>query len=194
MRIPIPLPVAELIPPVDLFVYNSDLHGQTHVGRVMIHAFRLLQATGADDEARRLWAAVYLHDIARTHDDRCYVHGERAVKRLDSLPDVQALFARGGVTPEDYPAIATAVYHHCLPEELPEEHPHRRLTALLKDADGLDRVRLGDLNPATLRYQVSVTMVPFAQDLYEQTDGVLTPGRKYFARLCAVARALEGSY
>ena len=191
MKIPIPLPVADLIPPVDLFVHNSDLHGQAHVGRVMVHAFRLLQATGAEHQAPRLWAAVYLHDIARTHDGRCYLHGERAVKRLASLPHVKELFARGGVKPDDYAAIETAVAQHCRPEELPEEHPHHRLTALLKDADGLDRVRLGDLNPAKLRYQVSVTMVPFAQDLYEMTEGVLRPGKNYFARLWEVARRIE---
>lgn len=191
MKIPIALPVADLVPPVDLFVHNSELHGQTHVGRVMVHAFRLLQATGAERDAPRLWAAVYLHDIARTHDGRCYLHGERAVKRLESLPHVKALFARGGVTPGDYPAIEAAVFHHCLPDELADDHPHHRLTALLKDADGLDRVRLGDLNPEKLRHQVSVTMVPYAQELFEQTDGVLRPGTNYFARLWDVAKRLE---
>jgi hypothetical protein len=38
--------------------------------RVMVHAFCLLEATGWSEEAPRLWAAVYLHDIARTHDER----------------------------------------------------------------------------------------------------------------------------
>ncbi len=191
MKIPIPLPVSELIPPADLFIHNSELHGQAHVGRVMVHAFRLLQATGSEAHAAPLWAAVYLHDLARTHDGRCYVHGERAVKRLETMPELKALFARGGVKPDDYPAIETAVSQHSVPDELPATHPHYRLTALLKDADALDRVRLGDLNPEKLRHQVSVTMVPFAQDLFAETEGVLGPGKNYFARLCDVAKRLE---
>jgi hypothetical protein len=145
MTVPIPLPLARLVPAVELFAHPSTLHGQAHVSRVMVHAFRLLEATGWPEEAPRLWAAVYLHDIARTHDGRCYRHGGDAMKRLETLPQVRELFAQGGVHDGDYALIRTAVVHHSLPNELDRNHPHWRLTSLLKDADGLDRVRLGDL-------------------------------------------------
>lgn len=45
------------------------------------------------------------------------------------------------------------------PQEVSREHPHWPLIALLKDADGLDRVRLGDLDPRYLRYPESRGMV-----------------------------------
>ena len=35
-----------LVPTPDLFVHPSRIHGQRHVARVMIHAFRLIEATG----------------------------------------------------------------------------------------------------------------------------------------------------
>jgi hypothetical protein len=35
----------------------------------MVHAFRLIAATGFVEDTAQLWAAVYLHDIARRHDD-----------------------------------------------------------------------------------------------------------------------------
>ena len=63
----IPVADAELVPPPELFRHPSTLHGQAHVGRVLVHAFRLVAATGLVEETPRLWAAVYLHDIARTH-------------------------------------------------------------------------------------------------------------------------------
>lgn len=153
----------------------------------MVHAFRLIDATGAHGQARSLWAAVYLHDIARTHDGRCYVHGENAVRRLPTLPEVRVLFTRGGVGETDLAAIETAVIHHCKPRELDRSHPHYSLTALLKDADGLDRVRLGDLNPGYLRHPVARTMVDFARQLFDETDDALEPGETYFEALWPIA-------
>jgi hypothetical protein len=170
-----------------MFIHKSAIHGQAHVARTLVHAFRLIDATGHADEAPRLWAAVYLHDLSRTHDGRCYRHGTHAAQRLATLADVQALFIRGGVTREDFPAIETAVVHHCLPTELDPRHPHHRLTTLLKDADALDRVRLGDLNPHLLRHDKAREMIPFAQTLFEETDGVLLPGADYFPTLWKIA-------
>jgi len=39
----------------------------------------------------------------------------------------------------------------------------------LKDADGLDRVRINDLNPAMLRLPVSRQLVPVAEKLYMES-------------------------
>ena len=132
----VPLTDEDMVPPPGLFVHPSYLHGQAHVARVMVHALRLIDATGAASEAPRLWAAVYLHDIARRHDGGCRRHGADAWARLASLPDVQARFLRAGVRSEDHPAIEAAR-----------------------------------------------TMVPFAQRIYDETNGVLKPGLGYFGRL-----------
>ena len=170
-------------PAPSLFTHRSTLHGQSHVSRVLVHAFQLIQATGWIEEAPRLWAAVYLHDLARTHDGVCYRHGGDAMKKFESLPDVRELFARGGVKDEDYPLIHTAVVQHSLPKELESGHPHWRLTSLLKDADALDRVRLSDLDPKYLRNKEALRMVPFAQALFDTTDGVVPTGDAHFDAL-----------
>ena len=180
---PIALPLASLVPPPELFTHASTLHGQAHVSRVMVHAFRLIAATGWAEEASRLWAAVYLHDIARTHDGLCHRHGSDAMTRFETLSEVRDLFAQGGVAESDYPAIRTAVVHHCLPRELMRTHPHWRLTSLLKDADGLDRVRLGDLDPRYLRNREAHDMVAFAASLFTETDGTIPVGHGHFAAL-----------
>jgi hypothetical protein len=189
MRPPIALPLRDLVPPPSLFLRPSELHGQPHVARVMVHAFRLIDATGAHDLSPALWAAVYLHDIARMHDGLCLRHGADAWSRLAGLPDVRELFAKGGVKEEDYPAIRTAVTEHCR-SEVRLDHPHRELAALLKDADGLDRVRLADLDVKYLRHPEAVRMADFAERLYDETNGKHLPGDDYFEWLWPEAERL----
>lgn len=172
----------EMLPAPELFLHASTLHGLAHVGRVMVHALRLVQATGFIEEAPRLWAAVYLHDIARRHDGVARRHGAKAWARLAELPNVRALFERGGVREEDLPAIQVAVTRHSHGEARSGE-VHQRLTELLKDADGLDRVRLWDLDPRYLRMAEARTMVPFAERLYRETDGRCPPSSGHFACL-----------
>jgi hypothetical protein len=181
----------EIVPMPELFWHRSTLHGQAHVARVLVHAFRLIAAIGCVEETPRLWAAVYLHDIARRHDGRSRGHGADGWARLADLPEVQALFARGGVRPGDYQAIEVAVTRHSKDEPMPDEE-HWRLTALLKDADGLDRVRLCDLDPKMLRHDEARLMVPFAEKLFEQTDRALVVGPDCFTRLWAEAQRIEG--
>jgi hypothetical protein len=183
LTVPIPLPLVSLVPAPELFTHASTLHGQAHVSRVMVHAFRLLEATSWPQEAPRLWAAVYLHDIARTHDGRCFRHGGDAMKKFETLPQLRELFAQGGVQDRDYAAIHTAVVHHSLPKELDHDHPHWQLTSLLKDADGLDRVRLGDLDPRYLRHPEAREMIAFAEALFAETDGIVPIGEAHFAAL-----------
>ena len=189
VRALIPLPDQDMVPQPELFLHRSYLHGQAHVARVLVHALRLIEATNAEEEAPRLWAAVYLHDIARRHDGGCKRHGADAWARLVSLPDTQALLVRGGVRPEDHAAIEAAVTRHCNGEPSRGE-PHYRLMALLKDADGLDRVRLGDLRPEWLRHDEARTMVDFAQRLFNETYRQLETGPDYFGRLWSEVRRI----
>jgi len=176
------VPDGERVPLPSLFLHRSHLHGQAHVARVVVHGLRLVQATDCPEEAPRLWAAAYLHDIARRHDGGCRRHGRDAWERLAELPDVRDRFQRGGVRPEDLPAIQYAVTVHCIGEPEPTS-PHYRLAALLKDADGLDRVRLGDLDPRFLRNEAARSMVDFAGRLFEETNDQLEIGTAYFGRL-----------
>jgi hypothetical protein len=53
----------------------------------------------------------------------------------------------------------------------------------LKDADGLDRVRLGDLDARYLRNPEAREMVGFAEALFEETDGIVPAGPGHFAAL-----------
>ena len=156
----------------------------------MVHAFRLIAATGWSKHAPRLWAAVYLHDLARTHDGVCHRHGADAMMKFETLPHVRELFRRGGVTDDDYAAIRVAVVHHSVPKELERGHPHWQLTSLLKDADALDRVRISDLDPGYLRNPEARAMVDFAERLFVATDRIIPTGDDHFEQLWPAALQL----
>ncbi len=182
----------EIIPPASLFWNATAVHGPAHVARVMVHAFRLIAATGLSDEGPRLWAAVYLHDLARLNDEADPNHGEAAWRRLADRPDVRALFTRGGVRDEDYPAIRSAVVAHCTDDELVHVPiPHLQLARLLKDVDALDRVRLGEFDRRYLHYHEALEASEFAKALYSATKGI-APEDVTFRRVWDAAMEIRG--
>jgi hypothetical protein len=182
-----------LIPHPSDFAHPSKIHGQAHVGRVMIHAFRLIEATGMTEEASRLWGAVYLHELARTHDGFDEVHGMHAVMRVNESTDLQERLIARGVQSDD-PSMLLAVMMHCLPDDHSAfgGKPVWPLLALLKDADGLDRVRFGDLDPSYFRFEATKGMVKFAEDLYSQSHRRVKEGPNFFTDLMKVAERILG--
>ena len=185
------LPPDRIVPLPDVFWHASELHGQAHVTRVMIHAIRLVEATGQQEHGARLWAAVFLHDIARTHDGICHRHGSDAARRLRTEQPLQQRLAEAGLIEADYPAIEAAVTAHSAPKEVRREHEHWPLIALLKDADALDRVRIDDLDSSYLRHPEARRMVSFAQALFDRTDGVVPTGIIHFQEVWKLARELS---
>jgi hypothetical protein len=157
----------------------------------MIHAFRLIEATGHRDDAARLWGAVYLHDLARTHDGFCEVHGRDAVLRVNESTDLQDRLASHGVASDD-PAMLLAVMMHCLPDDHAAlAKPMWPVLSMLKDATGLDRVRTGDLERSYLRSEAAKGMVEFAQALYSQTRRI-KEGPNHFTEVLKVAEKILG--
>jgi hypothetical protein len=183
--------VNSLIPHPTDFAHASRTHGQAHVARVMVHAFRLIEATGHRDDASRLWGAVYLHDLARTHDGFCEVHGRDAVLRVNESTDLQDRLASHGVASDD-PAMLLAVMMHCLPDDHAAlAKPMWPVLQMLKDATGLDRVRTGDLERSYLRSEAAKGMVEFAQALYSQTRRI-KEGPNHFTEILKVAEKILG--
>jgi uncharacterized protein len=169
------------VPPA-WFRRSSRLHGPAHTQRVHVHAQRLLGALGWDErDARLVLSAALWHDIGRETDGIEPRHGERSVRRADELGLTAAL------EPAEAAVVRFAIRRHSLPdrgaaapaEQLaadPDEarrlaEPERALRVLwlLKDADALDRIRLGwgeCADPRQMRHPESVTMIPFAAELF----------------------------
>lgn len=154
---------------------SRTIHGVGHTTRVWIHAMALAQVLGFEQSQREAlhYAAIW-HDIGRTHDGADYYHGAKSAGRVvglalhtevDELVREVALFA---------------VTHHCGSEE----HAERAVARLvdpgaswdvfraLKDADALDRVRLGpgDLDPMQLRFPASHERIDIARELLRESE------------------------
>lgn len=160
---------SEFVLKPEYFDHPGWLHGSGHVYRVMYHALKLGRMLNYVHETKLAFFAAYIHDMSRLHDGRCSEHGQRAAD--SKLPLFIPLFKRNGMKDEDIPYIYTAVAMHCLNSELPETDPHFAVTALLKDADALDRIRIStnDLKLKFLRLKETTSLLPFAEELFYQT-------------------------
>jgi HD superfamily phosphodiesterase len=180
---------ARLTPPVDedWFVRRSSLHGALHTQRVHIHAQRLAGELGwAEHDTRLVLSAALWHDIGRTDDGVDHRHGEKGVARAEHLGLTKSL------APEDATSVLFAIRFHCLPDRRAVDEIRRRreepdpgglprladpeqalrILWVLKDADALDRIRLGSwesTDPRQLRHRETKELIPFAAALYTLT-------------------------
>lgn len=151
------------------FDRQSELHGIKHSYRVMLHCLRLGILTGQYKEATNAFFGAYIHDMARTHDGYCTIHGTKSA--IGKLPIYHDKFLKYGANNEDLNIIRQIVTHHSLPSE-PSDLVIYSTLAILKDADALDRIRLGqhDLNPNYLRLEVTHKSILFGEKLFFNTN------------------------
>jgi hypothetical protein len=150
----------------EYFDHRSDLHGINHTYRVMYHCLELGEATTLIVQARLAFMAAFIHDMARRHDGFCIEHGAWAANR--KLSQFIQLFKETGVTEDEIDLISTAIINHSLPTEISGSNLAAHITALLKDADALDRIRLGEdnLRPELLRFRESHSLIEPAKQLF----------------------------
>jgi len=166
--------------PDEWFFHHSWLHGASHTKRVHIHAQRLLEQLGwREADARLALCAALWHDIGRTGDGVEPGHGGASAARAAELG------LSADLPPSESAVVRFAIVRHSLRDRGAEEaaarlahsadrarrlaEPERalRILWLLKDADALDRVRLGERpDPRRLRHQPTVALIPFASHLF----------------------------
>ena len=156
----------------DFFEHYSTLHGKNHTYRVMCHSLYLGDRLNNIQDTRRALCAAFIHDMSRRHDGYCTEHGTWAIR--EKLPEFRGLFLTMGLSEKDIQAIGAAVENHSAGYELEAEDPFYITTAILKDADALDRFRLGagNLNPDFIRFNESHDLIPFAKRLYLATQNL----------------------
>jgi hypothetical protein len=159
------------------------IHGLSHTRRVLIHATAIadeLELSPLEREAIEF--AACWHDIGRTNDGVDYYHGAKSAGKA------VALGLHDGLDPRVRELALYAITHHCGSEDHGGRaafsvgyhehvgaedwvwHPIDPDSALwvfrvLKDADGLDRVRLGDLKVKYLRTDPARGMLDRAEQL-----------------------------
>ncbi len=120
-----------------------------------------------DEEFESLVLAVAWHDIGRTHDGREPDHGVKSAARIRQLG------LAGDVDRQILARLLFAIELHSIPDETALERSASmdgdesmwRVLWVLKDADGLDRVRIADLDPSQLRHAYSRDRVAQAWEL-----------------------------
>ena len=149
-------------------LYDSWTHGVGHTERVILLGAVCAMDQGFDDrEARYTALACTWHDVGRRDDGIDIHHSRRSADRLPKMADYPA---------EDLALLRAAIRAHsgpdgdeaCLAIYAPRDEARcRRVMKALQDADRLDRVRLGDLDPGYLNFDTSRRRVKFADALYE---------------------------
>ncbi len=168
------------------FLRPGSIHGLSHTRRVLIHAAALAEPAGlTSTESEALIYAVAWHDLGRTHDGIDPEHGRASVDRIMDLnladglsPDVLAptLFAVEWHSRHDRLAVEAAAERlgpatcsgstaTAVDDDL---DPCLRVLWTLKDADGLDRVRIQDLDVTRLRSEAARAREAEAWRLYQE--------------------------
>lgn len=182
---------SEFILKPEYFDHDGRLHGMGHVYRVMYHVLKLGTLLKYKHETKLAFFAAFIHDMSRLHDGKCSDHGQRAAD--DKLPQFLTLFKNNGMKEEDIPFIYSAVANHSNPSEILKNHPHYIVTAILKDADALDRVRISpdDLKLKYLRLSESVSLIAYAEELFYITQN---KNIKNFEEMLFIAENIHSDY
>lgn len=179
----------------------SDIHGESHTKRVIYHATNLARLQGLTArEIDIVLTSAILHDIGRINDMEDDMHGTYSVQKFmdylstanSSTFDENAFLV---LTDEQDIRIAKELMiYHCKGDEaldrkwlhaienahsekeksqLQEEYAlTRRLYNVLCDADGLERIRLNDIDNRYFRLKETPLLTVFAYGLLLATSNI----------------------
>ena len=148
--------------------HDSYFHGVDHMARVFILQELIcsqLENQGIEVNRQAVRFAAMAHDVGRIDDSTDLDHGRRSAEWIKENLSAD-------ISSEMMDTVTYIVHWH-----VPPDHEAPVMTTelkALKDADGLDRVRLGDLDVSRLRTDVARALVGTAEDLYyesQQSDG-----------------------
>jgi hypothetical protein len=157
------------------FIEPWGIHGVRHAKRVLMLSLILsyLNKLNFSDTDILVQASLY-HDIGRTHNGVCYEHGYKSYKKMLKI----GLVKNDGS--ESTSILKFIVENHCVQDadalknakdyHFTDEGRAIGLLKIFKDSDGLDRVRLGDLNVRYLRNEFSAKLVGVAEQLLKDIE------------------------
>jgi hypothetical protein len=150
-------------------LFKSPVHGEGHIERVMLHGAFEAMDNGLDREDTGLLLTMCAyHDTGRLSDWMDDAHGKRAAEKLADITGafgenlkmmmagVEAHSRRDSDLTEIVAGYKPKDYGRC-----------RKLAEMLKDSDGLDRVRIKDLDTKFLRFPSAVRHADFSAYLFE---------------------------
>lgn len=153
------------------YMKRIGIHSTDHFKRVLFHSLILARMESLNNiEKDILIEASRYHDIGRGNDAICFKHGIESYKILeesnilDKYPE------------EERETIRYVIENHCIHDKdfipiekykIENRDRAKRLLAIFKDADALDRVRIRDLDTNYLRTDFAETLTLVAYQLLE---------------------------
>lgn len=155
---------------IEFWMKASEKHTKEHCSRVLLYALLIAsQMNLSDDETEVLCMASVFHDSRRQDDWYDVGHGQRAAeyyreycRRLEIRYDPRCYDIMYYHDRDDKLGIAAMENQSSLAHEV-------LLYQIFKDADALDRFRLGSdgLNVTFLRTKAAKSLYPYAKHLWE---------------------------
>jgi hypothetical protein len=156
--------------PVELLYRPKGIHGISHVKRVLMLGLIMgykLQLTQRQIEI--ICTAAIYHDIGRTNDNFDPHHGVKSINKLNHHN------IRISSDPTDAEIIRYIIENHCVHDSvglrnvshyaIPDPGEAQYLLKMFKDADGLDRIRINDLDVKHLRNPEAHELLLIARQL-----------------------------
>jgi HD superfamily phosphodiesterase len=151
------------------FAYDPNgIHGISHETRVLVwveHIADWMNTHGMPVDAEVVRCAAVTHDVGRFDDGRDPEHGRRSA---------QWVRKHAATLPVSLTEAQRAAVAYCCEWHVPADARAPKMTnelLCLKDADGLDRVRIFDLDAEQLRTEVARSLAGEAQRLFEESAG-----------------------
>jgi hypothetical protein len=155
----------------------GGIHGISHTRRVLLLSLILSWMEGLSKTDRDLLcqAAIY-HDIGRSNDNFDPGHGRESYQKV-----LQYGLFNGEI--ESQEIVRFIIENHCISDYKAErlvkdykvtDSDHLfKLYLVFKDADGLDRIRINDLDVKQLRTPSAHKLLLVARELLEDTEGII---------------------
>lgn len=147
------------------------VHSTGHFKRVLFHSLIISEIESLDNiEKNILIEASRYHDIGRGNDAICYEHGIKSYKIIEKTNVLEKY------TEDEKETIRYVMENHCIPDKefipiekyrIKNKYRAKKLLKIFKDSDGLDRVRIRDLDTNYLRTDSARNLVLVAYQLLE---------------------------
>ncbi len=150
-------------------LFQSPVHGEGHIERTMLHgAFAAMDNELSKEDTQLLLTMCSYHDTGRLSDWLDDAHGLSSTYKLSKLTDL---------TGDDLEIMKAGIEAHSRADKdmeivlsgyaVSDIDRTRRLAKFLKDCDGLDRVRLSDLDTKFLRNESAVKRAEFSKFMFD---------------------------
>jgi hypothetical protein len=160
----------------EYFHKAEGIHGVSHTRRVLLLSLILSGMENLTESDRDLLCQVAIfHDIGRTNDNFDPEHGRQSYQKIQH----NNLFKAEGQKQE---MLRFIIENHCISDvqarhllnnyQVNDREHLFNLYQVFKDADGLDRIRINDLDIKQLRTPSAHKLLLVARELLDDTQGI----------------------